>query len=159
MRLPSALAFRFAIPFMLLCGCRQELPSPPPLNKETHAIAPIDELRSHVERFTGAQAVDCGTFGAAVARAQLEQALACATAAIEQGKAFRAFKGQPGTDSWFAEGVFRAREGAVYRFSYQSTPCGGPGCGSRFAIERCPGNSITLVGDPTAAFTCELSKR
>lgn len=102
----------------------------------------VAEMQSYVERFTGSAPADCGQhrlvppFIAASPNA-LRHALTCASDAAGQRKPFWTFKQNQGIDSIVFEGLLGTTDGTAYRFSYDSAPCGGPGCAGRFTIEKC----------------------
>jgi hypothetical protein len=100
-------------------------------------------LREYIERTTGSEAVDCGQLGAVPAppddtNRYIERQITCGAAAIKAKKAFWAIQWHPSLDSSACTGLVADREGTIYRFSYDSAPCGGPGCSDRFSLERCP---------------------
>ena len=100
-------------------------------------------LREHIERMTGTDATDCGQLGALPpppgdTTRYVERQIGCGTAAIKARKAFWAIQWLPGLDSSVCTGLLAGRDGTTYRFSYDSAPCGGPGCADRFVLERCP---------------------
>lgn len=111
----------------------------------THMKDPEADLLKFVARFTGNSPVECGRNLVdysqrsirPVTRAQLQLSLNCAENALKERKPFWTFQQLQGIDSWIAEGLLGTQEGDAYRFNYDSAPCGGPGCTSRFAIERC----------------------
>lgn len=105
-------------------------------------IDPFLELRSSVQRLTGNSPVDCGQHrlrgpSRPITATELQQSLTCAATARTQGRAFWTFKQEQGIDSVIIDGILGARNGAMYRFSYDSHPCGGPGCGGAFDTEPC----------------------
>jgi hypothetical protein len=130
---------------------------------------PVAEMRSYVEQFTGRDATDCGQHlltrsGEVWASAGvdiLKRSLACGVDARRQGKPFWAFKQHQGTDSWIAEGLLGTPGGAVYRFSYDSAPCGGPSsrCAGTFAIARCDAPTVEGVRPGLSSFRCAESSR
>ena len=117
------------------------------------------ELRDYTARFVGGDPVDCGLhltetpFVTAGAEA-LKRSVACALEAARGGKAFWAVKQDQGIDSLVFQGLLGTDDGRVYRFVYDSAPCGGPGCPGRFTIERCPHRTVVARMN-TADFGCQ----
>ena len=118
-----------------------------PINAIQERPDPVKEMQSYVERFTGPQPADCGRHllkrperpGDWVSADEdtLRQSVACGVAAAGERKPFWTFTQGQGIDSWVAQGLLGTVEGIVYRFSYDSAPCGGPGCPARISFERC----------------------
>lgn len=67
----------------------------------------------------------------------LEKSVACGLAAATDKHAFWTFKQYQGIDSWVAWGLLGTTDGVLFRFIYDSAPCGGPGCSSRISFDRC----------------------
>jgi hypothetical protein len=126
---------------------------------------PIADLRAHVERVTGPQPADCGQLvvtrvngeWVAAGAEALQRALACGRDAASQHKPFWTFTQKQGIDSWVAEGLFGTSDGIVHRFSYDSAPCGGPGCPDRFTAVACENPSVDVDRDRGATFRCGAS--
>jgi hypothetical protein len=121
---------------------------------------PVIEFRSTVAQYVGDKPVDCGQFPLTRGRGELEsaaaselqEAIACGGRATKASRPFLTFTRGWGIDSWIAHGLLGTAEGAVYRFSFDSAPCGGPGCAARFEIVRCLQPSVTTGRRP--GFSC-----
>jgi hypothetical protein len=103
---------------------------------------PVSDMQAKVENFIAAQPLHCGRHllkepFVGVDEEALRQSVACGVAAAGERKAFWTFKQNQGVDSWVADGLAGTTEGTIYRFSYDSAPCGGPGCASRIRFDRC----------------------
>jgi hypothetical protein len=116
------------------------------------------ELRGYVERFTGPAPSDCGLrplvrpFTAASAE-ELQRSVACGLAAAKGRTPFWAFHQVQGIDSLVFYGLLGTAEGIIFRFSYDSAPCGGPGCPGSFTIARC--DKPLVMGRGRADFGCQ----
>jgi hypothetical protein len=109
-------------------------------------------LEAHIEQLTGPTALDCGTLGVFATAADMRAALACALNANRSGRWFRVTKYEQGIDSVIAHGLLSRPFGAVFSFSYDSSPSGGGGP-DRFVAGRCGSPAVTIVhGEPM--FTC-----
>jgi hypothetical protein len=109
-----------------------------------------DSPEEYIEQFTGRNATDCGKHGIADRRSPravdepapydvaLKASLECALKASMRPEAFRTVRQLQGIDSLVYEGLLGKPDGTIYWFSYDSAPCGGPGCAGRFEIRRCP---------------------
>jgi hypothetical protein len=125
---------------------------------------PILDLRSHIEEFTGHQLIDCGhhdppsvkpgTFFAEGPE-PLQRSVACGREAASLRKPFWTFTWQHGIDSSFAEGLFGMLDGTIYRFTYDSGPCGGVGCPSRFTTFQCDDPSVTIDVKGSGMIKCQ----
>jgi hypothetical protein len=117
------------------------------------------ELRAYVERFTGPEPMDCGQhllaglFSVAGAK-ELQQGMPCVSTAAKDRKPFWTIKQEQGIDSLVFQGLLGTAEGAIFRFSYDSAPCGGPGCAGKFTIERCDGPTVVTDRSGRAQFEC-----
>ena len=113
------------------------------------------DLRGYIERFTGPAAIECGQLGAVPDRESdlpiFERVIACGRQASKSQQAFWVIEWLPDLDSTVCRGLLGSADGTIYRFGYDSAPCGGPGCGSRFTVERCP---IPVPQDH--GFTCRV---
>lgn len=111
-------------------------------------------VADHVSRVVGREAVDCGQFrrerfqSLTLSSSEAATVRACMAAARSGGKPFFFWIERPGTDSLFATGLVSARSGGLQRFHYDSAPCGGPMCGSRFTVHECPGLEHREIIDP-----------
>lgn len=117
-------------------------------------------LDQHIEQAVGPEVVDCGTFStihsgvamppreASTATSKpdsMYESLTCARDAAKQKKAFRLVQRGPSLDSEIATGVIGRADGSVMWFVYDSAPCGGPGCDSRFTTEPCELSSVVVI--------------
>lgn len=122
----------------------------------------IEDLVAHVTRLTGADPIDCGRLRPArpsvqVTADQAQPALECARNAAQQRKPFWTSIGRQGIDSIVVDGLLGSTDGVIYRFDYDSAPCGGPGCPSRFTTARC--EFPTLVDrNQAVAFACSVKR-
>lgn len=136
---------RVALPLLLavlLAGCAESQ------TREARAI-PTPGPEAHLLPLIGNDAINCGSYRRQSMRTQggltpeeLKSASDCATDAHRKGKAFYLYMGGTGIDSYVARGIAGARNTSdLYRFSYDSAPCGGPsrspGCGPNFGMGRC----------------------
>jgi hypothetical protein len=117
------------------------------------------ELEQYIARFSGADSTDCGRFllvrpFVEAGATELEQAVTCARDASQGRKAFSVAKQEQGIDSLVFQGLIGTAEGAIYRFSYDSAPCGNPGCPGRFNVERCDRPAVVTDRGNRATFTC-----
>ena len=117
------------------------------------------ELRTYVFRLTGADPLDCGQHllnrpFVGAGSEQLHRSLVCTSDAAKNRKAFWTLKQDQGIDSLVFQGLLGTTEGEVYRFSYDSAPCGGPGCPGRFSIVRCEEPTVITRANG-AAFGCK----
>ena len=135
----------------LLAGSSPTLLNVPARAQETVVARPVPvELQSYVERFTGAEPTDCGRHLLArpfvpAAEADLQRSVTCALNAMKNRKPFSAFKQDRGIDSLVFRGLLGTSEGTAFLFSYDSAPCGGPGCPGRFLVELC--ERPTVISD------------
>jgi hypothetical protein len=117
------------------------------------------ELRGYIERFTGTEALDCGRYfltrpRASPSASELQRAVDCATDSATGRKPFLTFKQDQGIDSLIFQGLIGTIEGAVFRFSYDSAPCGGPRCPGRFSVERCDKPTMMTNRRSDSEFGC-----
>jgi len=120
-------------------------------------------LEEHLAKLTGEGAIDCGTFAThhngtamppragtkASSRAEsMHESLACARDAVRNHKAFRLVQRGPTMDSEAASGLVGRVSGATEWFDYNSTPCGRPGCDSRFSTRPCSVNDVVVIHEP-----------
>jgi len=123
---------------------------------------PFAQLSQEVQRLTGPQALDCGKHyliqqgrrWVAADADRLQRSLDCALDASKKMKAFYTFKQDQGIDSTIATGLIGGTAGVILRFSFDSAPCGGPGCAPTFRTEQCDGPAVTTYADGRAMFTC-----
>lgn len=107
----------------------------------------------HLLRLAGEDVVRCGSFlrklrePRSLSEPEFERAVECATRAWREGRPFFFSIEGPGIDSYVASGILGMREsGGLYRFAYDSAPCGGPGCAEAFGLTLCEpmGNSDVI---------------
>ena len=106
---------------------------------------PVEDLRPYVHRFTGPDPLECGRhllirhegLWVPADEATLQKSVVCGTAAASAKRPFWTFKQDQGIDSWIATGILGTADGTIYRFRYDSAPCGGPGCESGISFRRC----------------------
>lgn len=119
------------------------------------------ELRSYIEQFTGAGATDCGQYFlvrplTAPGIEELRRFVSCGLDAAKSRKPFWTLKQEQGIDSLVFQGLLGTAEGTIFRFSYDSAPCGGPGCAGQFSIRRCERPVVVANGEQRQAdFRCE----
>jgi hypothetical protein len=120
------------------------------------------ELRSYIEQFAGPNAADCGQFFlvrplTAPGIEELRRFLSCGLDAAKSRKPFWTLKQEQGIDSAVFQGLLGTADGTIFRFSYDSAPCGGPGCAGRFSIQRCERPAVIANSEQRQAdFRCEL---
>ena len=144
----------------LLFGCSLPLHTDASTQASGARSQPPTELRKYVERFVGSAATNCGLHMLAkpfetAGVAELQQSLACAVDAAKAQRSYWTFKQEQGIDSLVFEGLLGTAEGETYRFSYDSAPCGGPGCAGRFSINRCEKPTIVIDRENAARFGCK----
>ena len=123
---------------------------------------PVEDLRQYIQRFTGPEPLECGRHlliererhWVAADEAALQKSVACGTTAALAKRPFWTFKQDQGIDSWIATGILGTVDGTMYRFSYDSAPCGGPGCSSRIAFERCDRPGAATGVSQISEFRC-----
>jgi hypothetical protein len=119
------------VPTADVLGVQTPAPSQPP-----------GELTAYVIKFTGPDPADCGRHFLtrpfeAIAATERQRIVTCATGAAQDRRPFWAVVQLQGVDSLVFEGFLGTAEGIVYRFSYDSAPCGNSQCAGRFSINRC----------------------
>ena len=123
---------------------------------------PADDLRQYVEQFTGSEPRECGRHllvqrerqWVAADEGALQKSVECGVAAASTRRAFWTFKQNQGIDAWIASGLLGTGSGVIYRFSYDSAPCGGPGCQSRITFERCDKPIAATGSNQLSEFRC-----
>lgn len=101
------------------------------------------ELRNYLKKFIDDAPVDCGQYflGPSFRQAdsdQLQKSIACAIDSGSAHKSSLAFTQGQGIDSIVISGLLGTAAGQIFRFEYDSAPCGGAGCAGRFSIQGCP---------------------
>lgn len=112
-----------------------------------------DDLR----QFAGADARDCGTAGAADARAPVDE---CVAEAFEAGEPFIARYERTGVDSKVVTAQAGNSAGDVKIFQWDSAPCGGSGCDPVTDVQSClePSLNAETSENPDALpISCEES--
>lgn len=117
------------------------------------------ELRRYVEVFAGAEPKDCGLHAVVdrretANREAMETSLNCVMESTEKHVSSWAFKQIRGVDSAIYSGLVGTSEGVIFRFTFDSAPCGGPGCTGRFSIERCPVSVLITDNLGRSDFRC-----
>ena len=133
------------------------------LAAQESATAPLVDMPRRVLALTGADPVDCGGYPLrreketwqGATRDQLQAAVRCAQRAIRDGRPFWTYNQRQGIDSWIAHGLLRTSGGELRSFSYDSAPCGGPGCEPQLSVDPCrePYVRPATDGDPPE-FSC-----
>jgi hypothetical protein len=168
----SSMSSLLVVLFMLTSACqsKEKDPKPEMATKQQEAplsesapdnsvqavqpLSPVDDLLLYVERFTGAGPLECGRhrlvrkdrdWVTADERA-LQKSVACGLRAAASHIAFWTFSQAHGEDSWVAGGLLGTGDGVIYRFAYDSAPCGGPGCPSQISFERCDKPEAAVTG-------------
>jgi hypothetical protein len=113
------------------------------------------ELRTYLQKFIGDAPADCGQYFLArpfaeADASQLQKAVGCGIDSAQAHKPFLAFARRQGIDSTFFEGLLGTADGYIFRFSYDSAPCGGPGCAGSFSIQGC---AIPIVNTGRSGYT------
>ena len=122
--------------------------------QEAQPLSPVDDLLSYVEHFTGAGPLECGRHQlirrdrdwVTADEPALQKSVACGVRAAASHRAFWTFSQGHGEDSWGAGGLLGTGDGLIYRFTYDSAPCGGPGCPSQISFERCDKPAVVVTG-------------
>ena len=156
---PSAAAVTLLFAVALFPGAlsaQAGAPTPRPTNRA--------ELEAYVTRFTGANPLDCGQHAVDDAlppppAEDLQTSVACAYDAAKAQNGFWTFTQEPGMDSMLFQGLLGTTEGTIYQFSYDSAPCGGPGCGGRFSVSRCNYPTLLVHRSKRTHFGCDDVKR
>ena len=125
-------------------------------------VDPVEDLRQHVLRYTGPEPIECGRLllvqqerrWVAADEAALQKSVTCGATAASSKRAFWTFKQDQGIDSWVASGILGTADGVIYRFTYDSAPCGGPGCPSRISFERCDKPTAATGSYQRSEFRC-----
>ena len=118
----------------------------------------VNDLLERVTMLTGPNPMSCGKlrWSSSVQKMldESQPALACAIEAAGQRKPFWISNQQPGIDSIVVDGLVGTSDGAIYRFTFDSNPCGGGlGCASRFTTVRCDRPSV-VAKDQMLRFVC-----
>ena len=111
----------------------------------------IQKPQESISELAGPDAVDCGQHGTSALEDALRQSVRCAVTSGANRQAFQTLRQRQGIDSLVYEGLLGQPDGTIFKFHYDSAPCGGPGCFASLAIERCP---VPSLGDFISGFTC-----
>lgn len=118
------------------------------------------DLLSNIQRTTGPDAGDCGTFRWTrevrdASTELLQKFVGCAEKAAALHLPFRVIQQHQGVDSIVFTGFAAGSDGVVSFFDYDSAPCGSPGdCRARFSATKCA-TPITAKTDTGHAYlTC-----
>jgi hypothetical protein len=113
-------------------------------------------LEAHLEATVGANALDCGRHGrSANDEDAMAKSLKCGLEAAMSGKPFQTIRDEQGIDSQIAYGLLSKADGRVLFFTYDSAPCGGPGCASRFETRTCPSPAVGTTRPGRFSFVCK----
>lgn len=118
-------------------------------------------VEQHVQRLTGPNALDCGHYRFSghpdtsnrIDEAVVRRSLQCGLDASKRRMPFRIIREGAGIDSWIAHGSVGAPDGTMFLFSYDSAPCGGPGCPERLITSKCSSPTVKHDGI-TFSFAC-----
>jgi hypothetical protein len=115
----------------------------------------FEDLVAQVTKFGGSNLIDCGRFRPTLRETvdRLGSAMKCAEDAVSRRAPFWIANQHQGIDSLIADGLVGTSEGVVYRFDYDSDPCGGSGCPSRFTTQRCDHPALA-ARDGLVRFAC-----
>jgi hypothetical protein len=132
--------------------------------QESAARQAPSELRENVEGLTGEKSADCGLHflagpGKTADRTALRKSVACAEDAAKNRRPFWTFKQEQGIDSLVFQGLLGTANGTIYSFSYDSAPCGGPGCAGQFTAHECEKPRVIVNKDLGALFECQAVRR
>jgi hypothetical protein len=98
--------------------------------------------------------VSCGSARVNQTEAELGDALKCALDAESRHEPFWLINRTFGIDSEIADGLLTGSDGKTRRFTWDSAPCGGPGCEPRFSTELCASPRVIKVGGRLLRFSC-----
>jgi hypothetical protein len=113
-------------------------------------------LETHLEGMVGANALDCGRHSRSDNdEAAMTKSLKCGLDAAMSGKAFRVIRDEQGIDSQIAYGLLSKEDGKILYFEFDSAPCGGPGCPSRFQTRACPSPAVGTSRPGRFTFVCK----
>lgn len=117
------------------------------------------ELRSYLQKFVGDAPADCGRYFlprpfAPANTNQLQQTVGCAIESGQAHKPFVGFSQSQGIDSEVFDGLLGTTAGFIFRFSFDSAPCGGPGCAGRFSIQGCAIPSVMTAPSGYTSLGC-----
>jgi hypothetical protein len=121
-------------------------------------LAPERSVEAHVQEFTGAGAVNCGRLGRTATDSEMSAALACGLDAASRAAAFSIVREYQGIDSFVAEGLVARSGGPVFKFSFDSAPCGSPGhCSESFTTVPCAAPRLGRQSNLTV-FVCTTAE-
>jgi hypothetical protein len=122
------------------------------------------DLVEHITKITGPNPADCGKFRPArpfteTTAEQVRPSLACAASAAAAHKPFWITNQHQGIDSIIIDGLAGTSEGVIYRYDFDSAPCGNPGgCPSRLTTQRCDHPTLVDRGG-SVWFACAAENR
>jgi hypothetical protein len=133
-------------------------PAPTATGREFTCLFPANETTAvqrpeeYIQQAVGAGAIDCGQHGVSATIEAVGQSVQCAASATARRQPFHTMKQRQGIDSLVYEGLLARSNGPVLRFTFDSAPCGGPGCFGSFTVALClvPGVS----DQPYLQFAC-----
>jgi len=111
-----------------------------------------------IHTWTGPNPRACGKLAVHAAESDVQASISCAMAASRRPESFVVIRAWNGTDSNLAEGLLGRPDGAIFKFSYDSAPCGSPACLAQFTLERCE-VPTTSLSQSRVEFGCARAKR
>lgn len=111
-----------------------------------------------VHAWTGPNPRDCGKLAEHATEAAVQASISCAFAASRRPEPFLMIQAWNSFDSHVAQGLLGRADGSIFKFSYDSAPCGSPACMAQFTIERCEAPT-TSVSQSRVEFACVRAKR
>ena len=126
---------RITLVFLVLVSCDHEERATPQISGSNSTML----LRDAQTQRAGASATDCGD---ARPLGDDQKVNDCIVRSFESRRPFFARIWMQGFDSAVAKGVAMNRNGELYVYSFDSAPCGHPGCPPRLEEHRCPQPSI-----------------
>lgn len=127
------------------------------------AYAQKASVENRMRRFLGDGVAHCGSFHFKsfeprhLTSEKLSTVSSCLVAARKEGKAWFFSLEGGGIDSYVASGVLGFGNGDIYRFTYDSDPCGGSGCGEAFSVALCVSPNTSEI--PDLEKTCGIRLR
>jgi hypothetical protein len=117
------------------------------------AVQDGKSVEPFIEQVTGRESVvNCGEYARWIYHDKegFLKSLACAEASVKQHRPSRLVVHVRGTDSLGAYGVLSDWTGQAFFFSYDSEPCGGPGCAEKFTKKPCRVSDVEVVASAEA---------
>ena len=101
-----------------------------------------------VAHVVAAGAINCGLLGVFPTETDAQAAVDCINRHRDTGTPAVMTQVGLSVDSYMAHGVVVDKQGRLLSFNYDSAPCGGPTCASRFETGPC---LSLLIGPPSPA--------